>query len=163
MRSFVKQYHKILSFISYSDVKSFEYGVTVFGDYNLISKLETYKYLSTELLMMMFFWVVFIGRGYCYYCPIGTTIGLLGKISGQKIVTNKTKCIDCDRCNLACPMTIDIKSKALKGEPVTSQRCVGCGHCVDVCITENLAYTTTFLSMICKNTSKYPENNVVNK
>jgi formate hydrogenlyase subunit 6/NADH:ubiquinone oxidoreductase subunit I len=45
-------------------------------------------------------------------------------------------------------MTIDIKSKALKGEPMTSLRCVGCGHCVDACTTETLSYRTSFLNMI---------------
>ncbi|HCX64687.1 MAG TPA: 4Fe-4S ferredoxin [Eubacteriaceae bacterium] len=125
-------------------------GVSVFNDYNLIGRLEIYKYLSAELLMMMFFWIVFTGRGYCYYCPLGTLLGMLGKISGQKIVTNNTKCIDCNQCNLACPMTIDINSKAINGEPLISQRCVGCGHCVDVCPTETLSYTTAFLNKIDK-------------
>lgn len=129
-------------------------GVSVFGNYDLISKLENYKYLSVELLMMMFFWIVFIGRGYCYYCPLGTLLGFLGRISGQKIITNNTECINCNQCNQSCPMTIDIKSKAFKGEPVTSSRCVGCGHCVDACTNETLSYTTTFLRKISKNRAK---------
>lgn len=126
------------------------FGVTISGNYITIGKAETYKYLSAELLMMMFFWIVFIGRGYCYYCPLGTLLSFLGRISGQKIKTNNTKCINCNQCNLACPMEIDIKSNALKGEPVTSLRCVGCGHCVDVCNPETLSYTTSFLSLISR-------------
>ena len=125
-------------------------GVKVFREYDLISNLEIYKYLSTELLMMMFFWIVLVGRGYCYYCPLGTLLGFLGKASGQKIITNNSKCINCNQCNLICPMTIDIKIKALQGQPVTSLRCVGCGHCVDTCITETLSYTTTFLNAASK-------------
>lgn len=126
------------------------FGVPVFEDYNLISKLELFKYLSAELLMMMFFWIVFIGRGYCYYCPLGTLLGFIGRITGQKITTTNTQCINCNQCNLACPMMIDIKSNAIKGEPVTSLRCVGCGHCVDACATETLSYTTAFLSWVSK-------------
>jgi ferredoxin-type protein NapH len=126
-------------------------GVTVFKDYLLIGKLENYKYLSAELLMMMFFWIVFTGRGYCYYCPLGTLLGIFGKFAGQKIITNQTKCIGCNQCNIACPMAIDIKIQALKGEPVTSLRCVGCGHCVDVCTTETLSYSTAFLKRFRKN------------
>lgn len=135
------------------------FGVPIFGDYNLISKLEIFKYLSAELLMMMFFWIVFIGRGYCYYCPLGTLLGFIGKFAGQKLITNNTKCINCNQCNQACPMTIDIKSKALKGEPVTSLRCVGCGHCVDACATETLSYSTAFLSRISKKKFDMPEKN----
>jgi formate hydrogenlyase subunit 6/NADH:ubiquinone oxidoreductase subunit I len=55
-------------------------------------------------------------------------------------------------------MTIDIKSKVLKGEPVTSLRCVGCGHCVDACRTDTLSYTTKFLGFINKHVAaKNPE------
>ncbi|HKK83352.1 MAG TPA: 4Fe-4S dicluster domain-containing protein [Atribacterota bacterium] len=120
-------------------------GVQFFGNFQLISKLETFKYLSAELLMMMFFWIAFIGRGYCYYCPLGTVLSLLSKLAGQKIITNQGKCIQCNRCNLACPMSIDIKSKAELGQPVTDLRCVGCGHCIDSCPEKTLRYSTSFL------------------
>ena len=120
-------------------------GVQFFGNFQLISKLETFKYLSAELLMMMFFWIAFIGRGYCYYCPLGTVLSLLSKLAGQKIMTNQSKCIQCNRCNLACPMSIDVKSKAELGQPVTDLRCVGCGHCIDSCPEKTLRYSTRFL------------------
>lgn len=123
-------------------------GTQVDGVQSLAGKVELYKYLGTELLMMMFFWVFFTGRGYCYYCPLGTLLGCAGKIAGQKIITDKTACIGCGECNKACSMAIDIKSKAREGEPVTSLRCVGCGHCVDACPTETLSYATTFTSWI---------------
>lgn len=123
------------------------FGISIFEDYILMGKVEIYKYLSAELLMMMFFWIVFTGRGYCYYCPLGTVLGLLGKLSGQKIVTNHSSCIRCGQCNATCPMTIDIQSKATAGEPVTSLNCVGCGHCVDTCPTQTLAYKTHFLNV----------------
>ncbi len=135
------------------------FGMPVFGDYGLIIKLENLKYLSAELLMMMFFWIVFVGRGYCYYCPLGTLLGLMGKISKQKIITNNTECVNCNQCNLVCPMSIDINSKALKGEPVTSLRCVGCGHCVDACTTKTLSYTTAFSSRTSKKKFDAPEKN----
>jgi ferredoxin-type protein NapH len=120
--------------------------VPLIGTPSLLSKIEVYKYLSTELLMAMFFWVAFTGRGYCYYCPLGTTLALLSKISKQHIATQVTHCIQCNRCNFACPMSIDIKYKAILGQAVTDLRCVGCGHCVDVCPTKTLLYSTTFLA-----------------
>lgn len=115
---------------------------------DIIGQIETYKYLTTELLMAMFFWVVFVGRGYCYYCPLGTILGLLSKTIGQKIITNSVSCIQCGRCNKACPMSIDIKSRAKVGSPVSELRCVGCGHCVDICPTETLVYSTNFLEKL---------------
>jgi len=125
-------------------------GVQIFGNFQLISQIENYKYLSAELLMMMFFWVAFIGRGYCYYCPLGTVLSLLSKLAGQRIITDKSKCIKCNRCNIACPMSIDIKSMAQIGQVVTDSRCVGCGHCVDICPTKTLDYSTKFLDWVQK-------------
>jgi len=78
---------------------------------NIMASIETWKYLFLELLMAMFFWVAFIGRGYCLYCPVGTLFGLIGRLIRQKIITNETNC-------------------------------VGCGHCVDICPTETLRYST---------------------
>jgi hypothetical protein len=72
--------------------------------------------------MAMFFWVVFLGRGYCYYCPLGTVLAWVGKLAGQQINTNKSKCTKCNQCNAICPMSIDIKSKAEKGKK--SRLCV---------------------------------------
>jgi polyferredoxin len=129
-------------------------GVSVVGNIYVISKIASYKYLSTELLMTMFFWVAFIGRGYCYYCPLGTVLSLLSKIAWQKIITDKTKCIQCSKCSNACPMSIDIKAKAQNGEAVADLRCVGCCHCVDVCPTGTLDYTTGFLDWIHKKSEK---------
>ncbi len=122
-------------------------GHPLAGDAHVISKIENYKYLSAELLTAMFFWVAFIGRGYCYYCPLGTVLGLLGKLAGQKVTTDNTNCIQCGQCNKTCPMSINIKSKAQNGESVTDLRCVGCGHCVDACPTMTLSYSTKFLDL----------------
>ncbi len=133
-------------------------GIPLVGDTHIISKLETFKYLSSELLIAMFFWVAFIGRGYCYYCPLGTVLSLLAKVAGQKIITNKTKCIHCGKCNSACPMSIEIKAKAQKGEPVKTDRCVGCGHCVDACPAKTLSYTTKFLDRISRKIPKRPKH-----
>lgn len=120
-------------------------GISVHGDSNVISKMENYKYLVGELLMAMFFWVAFTGRGYCYYCPLGTVLGLIGKVAGQKITTDNTKCAQCSKCNSACPMAIDIIKKAENSEEVKELRCVGCGHCVDACPTKTLSYSTKYL------------------
>lgn len=123
-------------------------GIPVVGNPQIISNIEIYKYLSAELLMAMFFWIAFIGRGYCYYCPLGTVLSLLSKIAGQEIITNKSECIKCVKCNSACPMSIDIKSRAETGHPVKNIRCVGCGHCVDACPVKTLEYSTKFLKWV---------------
>ncbi len=125
-----------------------------------IGRFEVYLYLVGELLMAMFFWVAFAGRGYCYYCPLGTVLGLLSRLAGQKITADGSSCIACGRCNAACPMAIDVKSAAVNSLPVKHLRCVGCGHCVDACPMHTLEYTTRFTSFI--NRRKKPKGIVVN-
>ncbi len=115
-----------------------------------VSQGETYKYLIFELLMAMFFWVAFVGRLYCHYCPLGTALSWISRLGGQQITTDETHCIQCGKCNAVCPLSIDISSLAKDGVPVKALRCVGCGHCVDACPTNTLHYTTTFTRRICK-------------
>jgi len=123
-------------------------GITITPNIDIITKIESYKYLVGELLMSLFFWVAFIGRGYCYYCPLGTVLSGFARIAGQKITTNNTKCVQCNKCNEICPMSIDIKGKAINGESVQDSKCVGCGHCIDECPTRNLGYSTRFIDSL---------------
>lgn len=121
-------------------------GISLYGNGDLLNELEVIKYLSLELLMAMFFWVVWTGRGYCYYCPLGTFLSLISRLAGQRIKTDNTHCIQCNQCSTACPMSIDVAAAAKKGKAVENLRCVGCGHCIDVCPTQTLSYETHFLS-----------------
>ena len=125
-------------------------GISLPGSFHSISSIETIKYIGADLLMMMFFWVAFIGRGYCYYCPLGTVLSFLSRLAGQKIITNKSNCIQCNRCNMVCPLSIDIKDKAQNQEPVTDLSCLGCGHCIDICPTRTLSYSTNILEWFQK-------------
>lgn len=118
------------------------------GDGSLLARLETIKYLALELLMAMVFWVVWSGRGYCHYCPLGTWLSFVSKAGGQRIRTDLQSCVACGACDGACPMDIPIMAAAKRGEPVSNSRCVGCGHCVDVCPKKTLAYETAFIRLI---------------
>jgi len=120
-------------------------GLPLQGSRALVSQAETYKYLIFELLMAMFFWVAFIGRLYCYYCPLGTLLGWIGRLGGQQVTTDETHCIQCGLCTSACPLSIDVKSYAVQGIPMDNLRCVGCGHCVDACPTKTLRYSTRLI------------------
>jgi len=117
-------------------------GVLAGADLNIgaLKALELIKYMTFELFLVLFAFAVLSGRTYCYYCPAGTMLSLIGKAAGHCVKTNVTHCIECGACNDACDMQIDIKSHAVKGEPVRSLLCVGCGACADVCPTRNLAY-----------------------
>ena len=119
-------------------------GFNLPGSLSLFTQIEIYYYLLFHLVAALLLWTFFTGRGYCYYCPLGTVTALLGRAVGQCIQTNLTECISCKKCNQVCPMSINILSSARQGKPVNSLNCVGCGHCVDTCPKETLSYVTRF-------------------
>lgn len=123
-------------------------GIHLFVHQDFVAQLELIKYLSLELMAAMTFWVFWGGRGYCYYCPLGTFLSLLARIGRQRIRTDLNTCVACGLCTKSCSLSIDVAEFAKKREPVTSSLCVGCGHCVDACPTKTLRYETTFLNLI---------------
>lgn len=84
----------------------------------------------------------FLGqRVWCrMWCPLAFWMNFWGRWSKFKITPEKGKCIDCNVCNQYCQMGIDIKSSALKGEPITlkDSPCVGCNECIVRCPMEIL-------------------------
>ena len=69
------------------------------------------------------------------WCPLAFWMNFWGRWSQFKISPEKGKCIDCNVCNQFCQMGIDIKGRALRGEPVTlvDTPCVGCQECIVRC------------------------------
>ena len=69
------------------------------------------------------------------WCPLAFWMNFWGRWSKFKITPEKGKCIDCNVCNQFCQMGIDIKGRALRGEPVTlaDTPCVGCQECIVRC------------------------------
>ena len=69
------------------------------------------------------------------WCPLAFWMNFWGRWSKFKITPEKGKCIDCNVCNQYCQMGIDIKGRALRGEPVTlvDTPCVGCQECIVRC------------------------------
>jgi ferredoxin-type protein NapH len=118
-------------------------GIGLPVNLRLFSQIEIYKYLLFDLIAALLLWSFFTGRGYCYYCPLGTVTALISLAGGQQIKTDLTECIKCGKCNQACPMAIDVLSFAREGNPVIDLNCVGCGHCIDSCPKETLAYVTS--------------------
>jgi ferredoxin len=70
------------------------------------------------------------GRLYCnMFCPVGTFLGLISKISLFRIKFNETACTRCGRCAMRCKSScIDF----LKYD-VDLSRCVSCFNCIHTC------------------------------
>ena len=112
---------------------------TVASLYNINGPIKWYNYwvgtfLAGAVAIGMY---PFLGqRIWCrMWCPLAFWMNFWGRWSKFKIEPEKGKCIDCNVCNQYCQMGIDIKSRALQGEPVTliDTPCVGCAECVMRC------------------------------
>ncbi len=69
-------------------------------------------------------------RFFCkYLCPTGALLSLASKISLLTIRRDSSSCINCGRCDRACPMNIAVST----AERVTSPECISCNECVNIC------------------------------
>ncbi len=76
-----------------------------------------------------------------YFCPWAGLFGLLAKYGRYAIRTRGDLCMACGMCNTYCEMGIDIRGFAIRGEPVKTTTCVGCGMCIQKCPRRVLSFT----------------------
>jgi polyferredoxin len=76
----------------------------------------------------------FIQNAWCrYVCPYGALMGVVSTLSPVKIRRDEQACIDCGKCNKACPSHLPVD----KLVQVRSVECTGCMECVAVCPAEH--------------------------
>ena len=54
-------------------------------------------------------------------------------LSSASVVPDPARCVQCGICAYNCPMGIDIRAYAWKGEPIYDSRCIACGECISRC------------------------------
>jgi polyferredoxin len=69
---------------------------------------------------------LFVARPWCKYaCPYGALLGLFNKIRIFSIRRDAGTCIDCKRCDRACPMNITVST----AKNVRDAQCISCLEC----------------------------------
>jgi Fe-S-cluster-containing hydrogenase component 2 len=69
-------------------------------------------------------------RFFCkYLCPTGALLGLFSKVSLLGIERDDNVCIDCGKCDKACPMSVGVSTL----DTVTASECISCNECVNAC------------------------------
>jgi polyferredoxin len=68
-----------------------------------------------------------------FLCPYGALMGIASAVSPAKIRRDAEACIDCGKCNKACPSHLPVDRLV----QVRSVECTGCMECVAVCPAEN--------------------------
>ncbi len=74
-------------------------------------------------------------RSFCkVVCPIGALIALGNKFTLFRVRIAPDACIRCRKCDLACPMDVDVMASQDKPRPVNRDtECIGCLNCEQVC------------------------------
>lgn len=65
-------------------------------------------------------------------------------VQGQ-VVPDPARCVQCGICSYNCPVGIDVRRHAWRGEAVSHSRCLTCGECVARCPRGVLAFARTNL------------------
>ena len=54
-------------------------------------------------------------------------------LEGGQVVPDTPRCVQCGICSFYCPINIDVRRYAWKGEPVRDSHCLTCGECITRC------------------------------
>jgi polyferredoxin len=108
-----------------------------FGIVADVKMLNFFRYLGVAgiaILMLIIVLSVFIQNFWCrFLCPYGALMGLVSTLSPAKIRRDAQACIDCGKCNRACPSHLLVDSLIR----IRSVECTGCMECVAVCPAQN--------------------------
>lgn len=109
------------------------YPVTVYR-LSIPAVVFTGLFLVTIILLSLY-----CGRWFCNaICPVGTTLGILSKISFFKIRIDEKNCTSCGLCLAVCKAgCIDFKK-----QKIDFSRCVACYDCFKACPEKGIKYTS---------------------
>ena len=66
-------------------------------------------------------------------------------LSSGHVVPDSSRCVQCGICTYNCPIGIDVRAHAWRGEPIIHSQCLTCGECVARCPRGVLRFEKTDL------------------
>jgi len=137
-------------------VMAFTSGYLVFetiSTVGILSRMMAYGWsLALGWVLVVFLIEVFFSRrAWCsYVCPIGTTYGMIGKVSALRVEWNDN-CDSCMVCHDVCfeNQVLEItkakydkqrEEEGIEREYITGADCTLCGRCIDVCHADALKF-----------------------
>jgi polyferredoxin len=107
-----------------------------FGIVADVKMLNFFRYLGTiglAVVMVLVALSVVIQNFWCrYLCPYGALMGIVSALSPVKIRRDAEGCIDCGKCNKACPSHLPVDQLV----QILSVECTACMECVAACPAE---------------------------
>jgi ferredoxin len=50
-----------------------------------------------------------------------------------QVTADASRCVQCGICGYNCPVGIEVREYARRGQNVTDSRCIACGACIEKC------------------------------
>lgn len=128
----------LLGFFVYavSSMSAHALGAFMHSPYGLIADvkmLNFFRHLDRTGLIVIGILVlgsILVKNFWCrYLCPYGALLGFASLLSPIRIRRTPSACIDCGKCNKACPANLPVD----KLITIKSAECTGCLECVAVC------------------------------
>ncbi len=66
-------------------------------------------------------------------------------LSEGYVVPEAVRCVQCGICSYNCPINIDVRAHAWRGQPIKDSHCLTCGQCVARCPRGVLRFEKTSL------------------
>ena len=106
----------------------------IIADVKMLNFFREIGIVGVGVLASLVILSVFIQNFWCrFLCPYGALMGIVSTLSPVKIRRDPDACIDCGKCNKACPSSLPV-DRLLQ---IRSLECTGCMQCVASCPAEN--------------------------
>lgn len=63
----------------------------------------------------------------------------------RQVAADSNRCVQCGICSYNCPVGIEVREYARRGQNVTDSRCITCGACVEKCPRGTLRWGSAIL------------------
>jgi polyferredoxin len=106
----------------------------IVADVKMLNFFREMSLTGVVVIASLVVFSVFIKNFWCrFLCPYGALMGMVATLSPVRIRRDAQACIDCGKCNKACPASLPVD----KLVQIRSLECTSCMECVAVCPAEN--------------------------
>ena len=106
----------------------------IIADVKMLNFFRHMSVIGIAILATIVLLSMMIKNFWCHFlCPYGALMGLVSMLSPVKIRRDPAACIDCGKCNKACPSNLPVAQLVT----IHSAECAGCLSCIAACPAEN--------------------------
>ncbi len=106
----------------------------IIADVKMLNFFREMGVVGISVLLTLALLSLVIKNVWCrYLCPYGALMGIVSALSPVKIRRDPEACIDCNKCNHACPSNLPVAQLVT----IRSLECSSCLSCIAACPAEN--------------------------